>query len=200
MPSCSFLPSCTGDITCHFSVGLGRGEQGGTPCKLVILRGGPMLKKNWVQRTSWALSFQKTCDFEGGTNANDNDNDRVQEVLWTLFFLSIGPPLKITSLQGVPSCSPLPSPTLKWQVISPVQLGRKEQEGTPCKLVILSGGGPMPKKLESQELLILCHFKKLVILRGGTNAEKNRVEELLWLCHFKKLVILRGGPVKKTAL
>ena len=28
------------------------------------------------------------------------------------------------------SCSPLPSPTLKWQVIAPLQLGRKEQEGT----------------------------------------------------------------------
>ena len=40
----------------------------------------------------------------------------------------------VSSSQGVPSCSFLPSPTLKWEVIGPEQLGRKEQEGTPCKL------------------------------------------------------------------
>ena len=38
VPSCSFLHSCKGAITCHFSVGLGRGKQESTPCKLVILR------------------------------------------------------------------------------------------------------------------------------------------------------------------
>ena len=30
-PFCSFRHSCKGAITCHFSVGLGRGEQEGTP-------------------------------------------------------------------------------------------------------------------------------------------------------------------------
>ena len=45
----------------------------------------------------------------------------------------------------------------------------------------------MQKKLESKKFL-----------EGGGNAEKNRGKEILGLCGFKKLVILRGGPVKKT--
>ena len=39
----------------------------------------------------------------------------------------------VSSLPGVPSCSFLPSPTLKCQVLGPVQLGRKEQP-VPCTL------------------------------------------------------------------
>ena len=52
----------------------------------------------------------------------------------------------------------------------------------------------MLKKLESK------NFLDSVVRGGGTNAEKNRVQEILGLCCFKKLVILRGGPVKRTTL
>ena len=96
LPSYSFLHSCKGAITCHFSVGFGRGEQ----------------------------ESKKFLGF---------------------YFFSIGPPLKIPRLQGVPYCSPLPSPTLKWQVIAPLQLCRKDQEGT-CDFE----GGSTEKKTESQ--------------------------------------------------
>ena len=43
------------------------------------------------------------------------------------------------------SCSPLPSPKLKWQVIAPLQLGRKEQEG-PCDF---EGGAPLRHKSQT---------------------------------------------------
>ena len=95
-------------------MGLGRGEQEGTPFKLVILSGGePMLHK------------LESC-----------------------------------------SCSPLPSPTLKWQVIASLQLCRKEQEGT-CDFEGGSNGG---KKR---------HSLKTCDLRGGT-ADKFIVPRTSW--------------------
>ena len=76
------------------------------------------------------------------------------------FFSALVPPLKFTSLQGVPPCSPLPSPTLKWQVIAPLQLGRKEQEGT-CDL-------------EGR----LHREKNRVLDMGENGVKKNIVQEL----------------------
>ena len=70
------------------------------------------------------------------------------------FFSKGPPPLKITSLKGVTSCSPLPSPTLKCQVIASLQLGRKEQEGT-CDLE----GGTNAEKNRVQELKKTCYFE-----------------------------------------
>ena len=87
----SFLPSCKGAITYHFSVGLGRGKQ-----------------EALLENLTW----------EGGWKNYSPKN---------LF----------------DSCSPLPSPTLKWQVIAPLQRGRKEQEGT---WDFEGGGGPNGEK------------------------------------------------------
>ena len=65
VPSGSFLPSCTGAIICHFSVGLGRGEQGGTPCKLFFVGGGA-----YAEEIFFDSVISITCDFERGPVKN----------------------------------------------------------------------------------------------------------------------------------
>ena len=66
VPSCSFLPSCKGAITCHFSVGLGRKEfkKFLNSCfkKLVILRGGSTEKKTESQ--TWGGNGVKKTESE----------------------------------------------------------------------------------------------------------------------------------------
>ena len=114
---------------------------------------------------------------------------------WDSHFFSIGPPLKIISLQGVPSCSPLPSPTLKWQVIAPLQLCRKEQEGT-CDFEV---------GLQRGKKVFLGTLGTLLLFKLWSPPQNNSVlfqlwqkNEFFWM--LKKLVILRGAPVQKVTL
>lgn len=53
------------------------------------------------------------------------------------------PRLSQVCREGLPS-SFLPSPTLKWEVIGPEQLGRKEQNGIPCRPSSVPQTWPLP--------------------------------------------------------
>ena len=107
---------------------------------------GQMLNKLESREVLEFCHLRKSCDFEGGTNAEKN----CLRICWTLLRHREGPMLKERSTKNFLD-----------SVISGDQY---------CKNGVTRiswGRGTNTEKIESQELLGLCHLKKVKILRGG---------------------------------